>query len=95
MAYGLQGMTVSNPRTTVTSIGVSAYDMISQRAMMEELCQFDGGLAIVPFVSYGSPSEYLWADRGCGAPSHRMREESKETHDAVALQLVSTKRWRR
>ena len=42
VAHVLQGVTELNPRTTVTSIdGVSAYDMISRRAMMEGLCQVD------------------------------------------------------
>ena len=44
--------------------GVSAYDMISRRAMMDGLRRVDGGLATLPFVRmfYGTPSEYLWED---------------------------------
>ena len=58
-------MIESNPRTTVTSIaGVSAYNMISRRAMMEGLCQDDGDLATVPFVRmfHCSPPEHLRED---------------------------------
>ena len=83
VAHVLQGITESNPRTTVTSIdGVSVCDIISRRAMMEGLCQVDGGLATVPFVRmfYGSLSEYLRRIQSVWcAPSNRVREESKET----------------
>ena len=65
VAHVLQGLTELNPRTTVTSIdGVSAYDMISRRSMLDGLCRVEGGHATLPFVRmfYGRPSEYLWED---------------------------------
>ena len=63
----LQGVTELNPGITVTSInGVSAYDMISRRAMLDGLRQVGGGPASLPFVRmfYDTPSEYLWEDSG-------------------------------
>ena len=63
IAHVLQGLCDVNPLTTVTSIdGVSAYDLISRRAMLSGLSGVDGGSASLPFVRmfYGSPSEYLW-----------------------------------
>ena len=65
VARMLQGVTELNPGITVTSIdGVSAYDMISRRAMMDGLRQVEGGPVTLPFVRmfYGTPSEYLWED---------------------------------
>ena len=54
-----------NPNATITSIdGVSAYDSISRRAMLEE--KVPGGREVLPFVLmfYGSPSSYFWEDEG-------------------------------
>ena len=65
VAHMLQGVTELNPGITVTSIdGVSAFDMISRRAMIDGLRQVEGGPATLPFVRmfYGTPSEYLWED---------------------------------
>ena len=65
VAHVLQGLTEMNPRTTITSIdGVSAYDMISRRSMLDGLCRVEGGHATLPCVRmfYGSLSEYLWED---------------------------------
>ena len=51
VAHMLQGVTDVNPGVTVTSIdGVSAFDVISRRAMMDGLRRVDGGLATLPFV---------------------------------------------
>ena len=49
---------LQNPGITVTSIdGVSAYDMVSRRAMMDGLWQVEGGPATLPFVRmfHGTP----------------------------------------
>ena len=54
-----------NPNATITSNdGVSAYDSISRRAMLEELEKVPGGREVLPFVLmfYGSPTSYLWED---------------------------------
>ena len=60
VAHMLQGVT-----ELVTSIdGVSAYDMISRRAMMDGLRRVDGGLATLPCVRvfHGTPLECQWED---------------------------------
>ena len=65
IAHALQGLTELDPRATVMSIdGISAYDLISRRAMLQALDDVAGGSAVVPFVSmfYGTPSHYLWED---------------------------------
>ena len=67
VAHALQAMSDLNPNATITSIdGVSAYDSISRRAMLEELEKVAGGREVLPFVLmfYGSPSSYLWEDEG-------------------------------
>ena len=65
VAHMLQALTVSDPHTTVLSIdGISAFDMISRRAMLEALQQLPGREQILPFVRlfYGRQSTYLWED---------------------------------
>ena len=65
IAHALQGLTELDPRATVLSIdGISAYDLISRRAMLQALDDVAGGSAAVPFVSmfHGTPSHYLWED---------------------------------
>ena len=55
--------TEDNPRTTVLSIdGIGAFDLISQKSMLEALITVEGGPDIMPFVRqfYGQPSKYLW-----------------------------------
>ena len=47
VAHALQGITELNPRATVTSIdGISAFDLISRRAMMQGLHDVDHRSAI-------------------------------------------------
>ena len=61
----LQALTESDPHTTVLSIdGISAFDMISRRAMLEALQQLPGGEQVLPFVRlfYGRQTTYLWDD---------------------------------
>ena len=65
IAHALQGLTELDPRATVMSIdGISAFDLISRRAMLQALDNVAGGSAAVPFVSMfcGTPSHYLWGD---------------------------------
>ena len=65
VAHVLQGLTELDPLATVTSVdGISAFDLISRKAMLEGLMRVDGGSSALPFVRlfYGSPSEYLWED---------------------------------
>ena len=65
VAHVLQGLTELDPLATVTSVdGISAFDLISRKAMLEGLMRVDGGSSALPFVRlfHGSPSEYLWED---------------------------------
>ena len=85
IAHVLQGLCDVNPLTTVTSIdGVSAYDLISRRAMLSGLSGVDGGSASLPFVRmfYGSPSEYLWEDES-GVTHSIPQGEGGEQGDAM------------
>ena len=61
----MQALTESDPHTKVLSIdGISAFDMISRKAMLEVLQQLPGGEQVLPFVRlfYGRQSTYLWDD---------------------------------
>ena len=65
VAHVLQGLTELDPLATVTSVdGITAFDLISRKAMLEGLMRVDGGSSALPFVRLfnGSPSEYLWED---------------------------------
>ena len=58
-------LTELDPETTITSIdGISAYDTMSRKAMLEGLERVVGRSAVLPFVRlfYSSPSAYLWED---------------------------------
>ena len=83
ISHVLQGLTELNPNATILSVdGMSAYDTISRRAMLQGLSNIEGGRSALPFVSmfYGSPSQYLWEDeRGVTHTIHQGREESKVT----------------
>ena len=75
IAHALQALSDLNPATTITSIdGVGAFDLISRKAMLEELCKVPGGAEVMPFVLmfYRSPSAYLWED-DCGV-AHRIHQ---------------------
>ena len=66
VAHALQALTELDPRATVVSIdGVSAFDLISRRSMLEALATVDGGPAVLPFVRvfHGQHSTYLWEDQ--------------------------------
>ena len=76
-----------DPRATVMSIdGISAYDLISRRAMLQAL----DGSAAVPFVSmlYGTPSHYLWED-SLGRVHTITQGEGGEHGDAMMPLLFS------
>ena len=63
VAHALQGITEMSATATITSVdGISAFDLISRKAMLEGLRGVDE--SVVPFVSmfYSSPSGYLWED---------------------------------
>ena len=83
VAHALQEITELNPRATVTSIdGISAFDLISRRAMMQGLHDVDH--TAVPFVSmfYGTPSRYLWED-DAGTTHTIVQGEGGEQGDAM------------
>ena len=85
IAHVLQGLCDVNLLTTITSIdGVSAYDLISLRAMLSGLSRVDGGSASFPSVRmfYGSPSEYLWEDES-GVTHSIPQGEGEEQGDAM------------
>ena len=51
VAHALQALSELDPRATIVSIdGVSAFDLISRRAMMEALMELEVGSQILPFV---------------------------------------------
>ena len=91
IAHALQGLTELDPRATVMSIdGISAYDLISRRAMLQALADVDGGSQALPFVSmfYGAPSQYLWEDSA--GRVHTIRQgEGGEQGDAMMPLLFS------
>ena len=66
VAHTLQTLCEINPETTVVSVdGISAYDVVSRRAMFEGLRSVHGGAETLPFVRmfYSSPSRYLWEEQ--------------------------------
>ena len=85
ISHVLQGLTELNPNATILSVdGMSAYDTISWRAMLQGLSNVEGGRSALPFVSmfYGSPSQYLWEDeRGVTHTIHQ--GEGGEQGDAM------------
>ena len=63
--HTLQALCEMNPEATVISVdGISAFDLVSRRAMLEGLHSVPGGAEALPFVRmfYGQPSRYLWED---------------------------------
>ena len=63
VAHTIQALCQADPELTLTSLdGVSAFDLISRRAMLEGLAHVPGGASALPFVHlfYGRPSRYLW-----------------------------------
>ena len=85
IAHALQALSDLHPATTITSIdGVGAFDLISRKAMLEELRKVPGGAEAMPFVSmfYGPPSAYLWED-DCGVAHHINQGEESEQGDPL------------
>ena len=85
VAHVLQGICELDPTTTITSIdGISAFDLVSRRAMLSGLHRLEMGNRALPFVRmfYGDPSSYWWEDDG--GVSHRIRQgEGGEQGDAL------------
>ena len=66
IAHAIQALTDLDPTATVVSIdGISAFDVVSRRAMLEGLQTVAGGDSALPFVLqfYGSASSCLWEDQ--------------------------------
>ena len=65
VSHALQAICDLDESATVTSVdGISAFDTISRRAMIQGLERVPGGLAASPFIRlfYSEPSAYLWED---------------------------------
>ena len=65
VAHALQALTETDPEATVMSLdGISAFDLISRKSMLEAFCRMPGGEQVLPFVRmfYGAPSVHLWED---------------------------------
>ena len=87
VAHSLQTMCEVDPELTETSVdGVSAFDLISRRAMLEGLGNVEGGPAALSFVHtfYGRPSTYLWEDA-----EGTVHTEGGEQRDALMPLLFS------
>ena len=91
VAHSLQMMCEANPELTITSVdGVSAFDLISRRAMLEGLGSVEGGPAAFSFVHMfcGRPSTYLWED--AEGTVHTINQgEGSEQRDALMPLLFS------
>ena len=91
ISHVLQGLTELNTNATILSVdGMSAYDTISRRAMLQGLSNVEGGRSALPFVCmiYGSPSQYLWEDEG--GVTHTIHQgEGGEQGDAMMPLLYS------
>ena len=91
VAHALQGLTDLDPEATVLSIdGISAYDLISRRAMLTALANVDGGEQVLPFVRlfHGAPSVYWWEDN-LGTVHEVEQGEGGEQGDALMPLLFS------
>ena len=85
VAHVLQALTEADPTATVLSIdGISAYDLISRRAMLEALRRVPGGDQVLPFVRlfYDRQSTYLWED-DAGTVHHIVQGEGGEQGDPL------------
>ena len=84
-AHVLQALTEADPNATVLSIdGISAYDLISRRAILEALRRVPGGDQVLPFVRlfYDRQSTYLWED-DAGTVHHIVQGEGGEQGDPL------------
>ena len=85
MAHVLQALTEADPNATVLSIDfISAYDLISRRAMLEALRRVPGGDQVLPFVRlfYDRQSTYIWED-DAGTVHHIVQGEGGEQGDPL------------
>ena len=73
-----------------TECVISAFDLISRKAMLEGLCQIPGGEQVLPFVRmfHGSPSVYLWEDDS-GVVHHIRQGEGGDQGDPLMPLLHS------
>ena len=91
IVHAFQGLTEMNARATVMSIdGISAYDLVSRKAMLQGLNELAVGSSALPFVSmfYGTPSSYLWED-SIGRVHTILQGEGGEQGDALMPLLFS------
>ena len=87
----LQALSELDPRATIVSIdGVSAFDLISRRTMLEALMELEVGSQILPFMRmfYGDHSTYLWEDE-VGTVHHIDQGEGGEQGDVLMPLLFS------
>ena len=85
VAHVLQALTEADPNATVLSVhGISVYDLISRRAMLEALRRVPGGDQVLPFAQlfYGRQSTYLWED-DAGTVHHIVQGEGGEQGDPL------------
>ena len=70
--------------------GISAFDLISRKSMLEGLCRIPGGEQVLPFVRmfYGSPSVHLWEDDS-GVVHHIRQGEGGDQGDPLMPLLYS------
>ena len=91
IVHALQGLPELDFAATITSMdGVSAFDMISRRSMLEALRQLPGGGAALPFVRMfcGRTSEYFW-EEDFGVVHRIAQGEGGEQGDALMPLLFS------
>ena len=84
VAHALKALSELNPEATVLSIdGISAYDLISRRAMLTGLAGVEGGAQVLPFVNlfYGQPS--YWLEDSMGTVHEVAQGEGGEQGDAM------------
>ena len=86
VSHALQALCDMDEDATITSIdGISAYDTISRRAMLQGLEKVPGGSAASPFMRlfHAEPSTYLWQDDV--GTTHRIHQRAGGPVDASAL----------
>ena len=65
VSHMVQMLTQLNPRQTVVSVdGVSAFDLVSQNAVLQGLGNMIDGAQVLPFVRlfHSDPSTHVWED---------------------------------
>ena len=91
VAHVLQALTARNSEATIMSIdGISAFDLVSRKAMLEGLRRVPGGDQVLLFVLmfYGTPATYWWNDSK--GDLHQIEQgEGGEQGDALMPLLFS------